>query len=140
VSDLLPAIDYIYDIGKSGAQPKRWRDAYLRNLNADGLNSILGGASIATLGVGSGGITSSGDIVATNDGQKDLGILAQAWRDIRQTRYFYSGKVATLPTPSASYRGVFVRVEGGAGESDKAYICMQNSDGTFSWVQIATGA
>jgi len=49
------------------------------------------------------------------------------------------GSIAGLPEASSSYRGMMIRVEGGAGVADKLYICMKSAADTYSWVQIASG-
>ena len=88
------------------------------------------------ISVGASGITSSGIIVPTNDGTTDLGYLAQAWRDIRQTRYHYTGKVASLPTADSTYRGALIRVEGGVGSKDIVYLCKKKADETFAFLKL----
>ena len=44
-----------------------------------------------------------------------------------------------LPTAGSSYRGKMIRIEGGAGESDKLYVCMKSVSDAYSWVQVASG-
>jgi hypothetical protein len=45
----------------------------------------------------------------------------------------------SLPTPSASYRGKMIRVEGGEGVADQAFMCMKKTDESYEWVPMATG-
>jgi hypothetical protein len=45
----------------------------------------------------------------------------------------------SLPTPSSSYRGKMIRVEGSVGEADKLYVCMKSASDAYSWVQVASG-
>ena len=61
------------------------------------------------------------------------------WRDFGLSRYFFSCAVDSLPSASATYRGVMVRVEGGSGVADRLYVCMKSASGTYSWVQVASG-
>jgi len=61
------------------------------------------------------------------------------WRDFGLSRYFFSGSVTELPTASATYRGVMVRVEGGSGVADRLYVCVKSSSDAYSWVQVASG-
>jgi len=58
---------------------------------------------------------------------------------VTQAGYLKLGNVSSLPTASASYRGMVIRVEGGAGVADKLYICMKSATDTYSWIQIASG-
>jgi hypothetical protein len=46
-----------------------------------------------------------------------------------------------LPTPDVSWRGM-VKIllgTGGVGTPDVAYICLKKADGTYAWIQTATG-
>jgi len=45
----------------------------------------------------------------------------------------------SLPAPSATYRGRMIRVEGASGVADKLYICMKNTDDSYSWIEVASG-
>lgn len=47
------------------------------------------------------------------------------------------GKVATLPSASASLRGQLLRVEGSTGAADRLYICVKDSADAYAWQQIA---
>lgn len=44
-----------------------------------------------------------------------------------------------LPVAGESLRGMIRTVEGGTGAADVHYICLKNSNGTYSWKQIASG-
>lgn len=44
--------------------------------------------------------------------------------------------VTALPTASATYRGVALRVQGGTGVADGVWICEKGTSGTYSWVQL----
>jgi len=61
------------------------------------------------------------------------------WRDLKLTRYAFTGKIDFLPEASETYRGVMVRVQGGADVADKLYCCMKKADDTYAWIQIASG-
>lgn len=56
-----------------------------------------------------------------------------AWRF---EKYMQVGKVSALPTASADYRGMMIRVEGGAGVADAVYICVKNAADAYEWHQI----
>ena len=43
------------------------------------------------------------------------------------------------PAASATHRGKYRLVHGGAGVADLLYCCMKSAADTYSWVQIATG-
>jgi hypothetical protein len=43
---------------------------------------------------------------------------------------------SALPTAGVSYRGQVFIVEGGAGVSDLAYICIKNTSDTYEWQQL----
>jgi hypothetical protein len=54
--------------------------------------------------------------------------------------YLTVGNVASLPTPSSTYRGQIILVLGnGTSTADTFYICLQSATGTYSWKQIMTG-
>jgi len=46
---------------------------------------------------------------------------------------------SSLPSASASYRGVIAIVQGGSGVSDALYQCMKSASNNYSWVLIASG-
>ncbi len=48
-------------------------------------------------------------------------------------------RVTALPTASVTFRGRIARIEGGGGVADTAHICLKNADGSYSWIQFATG-
>jgi hypothetical protein len=58
---------------------------------------------------------------------------------LQTSGYFRVGAVTSLPTASANYRGMVIRVEGAAGVADKTYQCLKTTADTYTWVQIATG-
>lgn len=45
-------------------------------------------------------------------------------------------KVSALPTASVIYRGLLLRVEGGAGVSDNLYCCIKNAGDAYTWRQL----
>jgi hypothetical protein len=47
--------------------------------------------------------------------------------------------VTALPAAGSSYEGVVAVLLGGAGVSDKLYVCLKSDAGVFSWVQLAEG-
>jgi hypothetical protein len=53
--------------------------------------------------------------------------------------YMQPGKVTSLPTASATYRGKIIRIEGATGVADGLYICLKSSTDTYSWKPIMTG-
>jgi len=84
------------------------------------------------------------------DAMWDLGdpfgqIVGTRWRDNALMGYFFLGdavereETGQLPTASETYRGAMIRVEGGEGVADTLYICMKRANGTYAWVQIASG-
>jgi len=44
-----------------------------------------------------------------------------------------------LPVASATYRGMFWFVEGGAGVEDVLYCCLKAEDDAYHWVQVSYG-
>ncbi|RJS88444.1 hypothetical protein CW700_07735, partial [Candidatus Bathyarchaeota archaeon] len=66
----------------------------------------------------------------------DLGESSYRWRDLWLGRHCYLGRVESLPTASAEYRGALVRVEGGEGEADHLYLCVKNAQEGYEWVMI----
>lgn len=45
----------------------------------------------------------------------------------------------SLPTPTEDNRGAMIRVHGGEGVPDKLYCNMRRANGTYAWIQVATG-
>lgn len=56
---------------------------------------------------------------------------------IQSNTYFRTGSVASLPSASESYRGMWIRVEGGSGVKDGLYVCRKTSSDTYEWVELA---
>lgn len=48
----------------------------------------------------------------------------------------YAEAVASLPPANATQRGRIVRVDGGTGVADAAYICKKAANGNYSWVAL----
>jgi len=82
-----------------------------------------------------GDLTHLRSIYTLDPNQGDCGF----YRDILAYRYVQIGKVASLPTAGAGYRGKMIRVEGGSGVADILYMCMKKADDTYGWIQIASG-
>ena len=64
--------------------------------------------------------------------------------DIAGKWVLYKGAVCiqtpdSLPTASATYRGVMAYQSGGAGVADTIVCCMKNSADTYTWKTVATG-
>lgn len=49
------------------------------------------------------------------------------------------GQTASLPSPSATYRGQFRVKRGTSGNRDRVYVCLKSDAGVYSWVEIANG-
>jgi parallel beta-helix repeat protein len=49
------------------------------------------------------------------------------------------GVVAALPAAGASFRNKKVVLQGGSGVADEAYVCLKKADGSYAWVQVASG-
>lgn len=64
-------------------------------------------------------------------------ILTDSPSDIAASSSPTAPLVAELPTPSAAYRGQFVVLNVGFG--DTLFVCLRDSGGTYYWVQLAVG-
>ncbi|ANN30461.1 hypothetical protein A9498_01535 [Bacillus thuringiensis serovar coreanensis] len=54
-------------------------------------------------------------------------------------KYFRTGNIDLLPTPSIQYRGYEVRVEGESGTPDRVCICVKKADNTYGWFDTTAG-
>lgn len=72
-----------------------------------------------------------GDVVAVE-------ALGSGWLVVGLVTPIYQpiAVVTSLPTASATYRGVALRVQGGTGVADAVYICEKGTSGAYSWVQM----
>lgn len=110
-----PATDYTVAMGAQTANFKRNTDTQPR-VQIDGQNSRLyftNGATTPTH-------------YFTNFGS--TGLAASA--------YFRVGSVTSLPTASVNYRGMRIRIEGGAGVADVEYLCRKKADDTYEWAVV----
>jgi len=119
-SDMIPNQTDTLNLGLS---TNRWIKTYTRDLSLDTTD-------------GHGLLT---DVKPNIDNLRSLGSSARRWLDAFFTRYILTGKVTSLPTADATYRGKMIRVEGGAGVADKLYVCMKSASDAYSWVQVASG-
>lgn len=55
------------------------------------------------------------------------------------SKYSKNGNTTTLPTPSATYRGYNIRVEGGTGVADKDCVCVKKADNSYGWFDRISG-
>jgi len=116
-SDLLPAEDLTFDLGSPS---KQFYYGYIYWL----INS------------GYAQFTYIKSNLTPQAGTFDLGESSYRWRDLWLGRHCYLGRVESLPTASAEYRGALVRVEGGEGEADHLYLCVKNAQEGYEWVMI----
>jgi hypothetical protein len=49
------------------------------------------------------------------------------------------GTATGLPAADAAHRGVMYYLQGGAGTTDKLYVCMKTSADAYQWVMVARG-
>lgn len=114
---LRPETSGSLDLGATHALPflqYHWRNLFLSNTGYM--------ATLDEISTGSGvEIPHAGDITLLDDKFLSIG----------------KDSDATLPTPSAGYRGKMIRVEGGEGEADHAYVCRKLADETYEWTQLA---
>jgi len=113
------------------------------DLNVEGLYAALFGSTT--------GATRFMTLPGSNDGFFKFVTWLNGWRDIAyfwqdvcgfyDDNFLLIGKDSdgSLPPASSSYRGKMIRVEGGAGVTDKLYCCMKKADNSYEWVQVATG-
>ena len=87
----------------------------------DGVSQFL---AVATMKYGTGynfELSRAGDITMLTDKMIQLSNETQA------------------PAASATHRGKYRLVHGGAGVADLLYCCMKSAADTYSWVQVASG-
>lgn len=86
---------------------------------------------------GSGGGGSGTDVTAGGNGGS--GIVIVQWTEPGEGAHFglWEAAVASLPTPSALYRGKVLTVAGGAGVADAAWVCLKGTDDEYTWREIA---
>lgn len=115
------------------------------------IGTVYGGTSICaiinTLASGSAEfqIPRAGDITmltAKTLTSDDIRINAVGWLRALDNAFIQLGNdtSGTPPTPSATYRGALVRINGGEGVADKICVCVKKADDSYGWFDLIADA
>jgi hypothetical protein len=69
------------------------------------------------------GATRAGNLVTTANG-------------VESAEFILPAAAAALPAPGAEHRGKMMRIDGGAGEQDRLFICQKDAAGKYIWRQL----